>query len=214
MEIKNVKVAFLNEAIYRSGYPMQVGEPEDLDMPDLLSICDGDIKRAKKLAKVPTGSGHDNFLKGIIVQFDLKYTQYITKQLQRYNWFEYISSQSIMHRITKIDDIKLHCNKYVLEDIACTVDVLIDVYNKEEFPYILKQEYAADINIYNKEECYYYIISNIPMGYELWTGVTTSYLQLKTIYQQRKKHKLKYDWQYFCNWVKTLPMAKELILNE
>ena len=31
MKIKNVKVAFLEESIIRSGYPMQTGEPEDLE---------------------------------------------------------------------------------------------------------------------------------------------------------------------------------------
>ena len=34
MKIKNVKVYGLEESIIRSGYPMQVGEPETLDLYD------------------------------------------------------------------------------------------------------------------------------------------------------------------------------------
>ena len=90
MKIKNVKVAFLNEAICRSGYPYQTGEPEDLDDE---FIINNDLKRAIKLAKVPSGTGHDNFLKGIIVQFDLQYPEYFSPQLQRYNWIDIISSK-------------------------------------------------------------------------------------------------------------------------
>ena len=53
MQIKNVKVAFLEESIIRSGYPMQVGEPETLDLydgDDKQVYFLGDGKRAKKLA--------------------------------------------------------------------------------------------------------------------------------------------------------------------
>jgi hypothetical protein len=49
------------------------------------------------------------------------------------------------------------------------------------------------------------------MGYEMWMGISTNYLQLKTIYKQRRKHKLE-EWKYFCDWIETLPQAKELII--
>ena len=56
-------------------------------------------------------------------------------------------------------------------------------------------------------------ISNCPLGLELWMGITTNYLQLKTIYQQRKNHKLKEDWGVFCDMIEKLPMS-ELITGE
>jgi hypothetical protein len=43
---------------------------------------------------------------------------------------------------------------------------------------------------------------------------TTNYLQLRTIYHQRKNHKLKEDWGAFCDWIKSLPYSKELITIE
>ena len=41
----------------------------------------------------------------------------------------------------------------------------------------------------------------------------TNYQQLKTIYKQRRNHRLT-EWQEFCDWIETLPMFKELVLDE
>lgn len=47
-------------------------------------------------------------------------------------------------------------------------------------------------------------------GFEMWMTISTNYLQLKTIYSQRKNHKLKEDWGAFCKWCEELPMFLEL----
>ena len=91
MEIKNVKVYGLEESIIRSRYPMQIGEPETFTQ--YTNFTPGDNIRANKLAKTPCGSGHNKFLKGIIVQFDLKYPEYFSPQLQRYHWIDIVSSK-------------------------------------------------------------------------------------------------------------------------
>lgn len=203
MEIKNVKVYGLNESLIRSGYPMKTNEP--LEIGNNFELPKESIIRGEKLAKAPVGSGHNNFLKGIIVQFDLKYTQYFTIQLQRYNWIDIISSQSKMHKLTSIKSIGEHCNQYVLKSITTILDELIQIYNYEDF----NSDLAKELGITSKEKCYDYIISNLPMGYEMWMGISTNYLQLKTIYKQRKNHKLS-EWKGFTKWIETLPM-NELI---
>ena len=216
MKIKNVKVYGLESSIIRSGYPMQVGEPEDLAEHYIQRQMFPSAKnkdRAFKLANTPIGSGHNNFLKGIIVQFDLKYPQYFTPQLQRYHWIDIISSQSKMHKLTSVDNIIHSSNDFVLCSIANEVNSLIRIYNKETFPFTYVDNSGEKSIIESKEECFQYIISNLPMGYEMWMGISTNYLQLSTIYQQRKTHKLKHDWGYFCNWIKTLPLS-ELITKE
>ena len=216
MKIKNVKVYGLESSIIRSGYPMQVGEPEDLAEHYIQRQMFPSAKnkdRAFKLANTPIGSGHNNFLKGIIVQFDLKYPQYFTPQLQRYHWIDIISSQSKMHKLTSVDNIIHSSNDFVLCSIANEVNSLIRIYNKETFPFTYVDNSGEKSIIESKEECFQYIISNLPMGYEMWMGISTNYLQLSTIYQQRKTHKLKHDWRYFCNWIKTLPLS-ELITKE
>jgi hypothetical protein len=193
---------------------MQVGEPENLDLYDgngKQVYFLGDVKRAKKLAKTPIGSGHNNFLKGIIVQFDLLYTQYWTKHLQRYNWFTYFSGQSQMHKMT-VRPLKEACNKYVMPYIIRSVQGLIDAYNENMFP-LNYSHLDETFFIETKQQCFQMIMSNCPMGYQLWQPISTNYMSLKTIYFQRRHHKLE-EWKEFCDWIETLPMAKELITIE
>lgn len=216
MKIKNVKIYGLEESIIRSGYPMQIEEPKTLEYTNDKIIYIGkaeekDFNRARKLAKVPSGSGHDNFLKGIIVQFDIKYPQYWTLQFQRYTFPDIISSQSKMHRLITVKDVGEHYNKYVMRNMMTDrINWLIKVYNNGGFE---KEKMVDNVIIKNKTDLYYTILSSLPLGYELWMGITLNYLSLKTIYNQRRNHKLKYDWGYFCNWIETLPMS-ELITNK
>lgn len=67
-----------------------------------------DLDRAKKLASCKTGEGHDNFLRGILVEFNVTAPLYWWKQAQRYTWFNFISSQSTMHCLLKFN-IKDQC---------------------------------------------------------------------------------------------------------
>lgn len=221
MKIKNVKVYGLEESIIRSGYPMQTGEPTTLpdEKTKWISKIEWDLakgtenkdyNRAIKLANTPSGSGHDNFLKGIIVQFDLGYTQYWTKHLQRYVWFTYFSGQSLMHKLTSVKDISSHVNKWVMLSTINRINLLIEVYNDNNtiYPVFLDSIVRVD----SKQDLFHAIISNCPMGYELWQPITTNYMSLKTMYFQRKSHKL-YDWKEFCAWIETLPMS-ELITGK
>lgn len=197
LKIFNSKVYGLEESIIASGYPMTTEEVKDVeyDYSERAILEEKDIKRVKKLGRVPSGSGHDNFLKGIIVQFDVKYPQYWTLQFQRYHFADIVSSQSKMHRITKMD-IKKACNQYVMPETIKLLEDLIEEYNN---------------NI--SYENFMKVISNTPMGFEMTMRITSNYLQLKTIYLQRKNHKLKEDWGNFCTWVETLPYFKKICLG-
>lgn len=222
MSIHNVKVYGLEKSIKRSGYPMM------LEM-DTSEINAKDLDRASRLGRVESGSGHDNYLKGIIVQFDINYSGYWTPQAQRYHWFDIISSSSKMHRITSMN-IGESVNKYVDLEIVNILTKWIERYNM--FP--KKCDFSSDVLIiegnvytleneipvllinndrYTKYEVYMKIISNCPMGLMQFEAVTTNYLQLKTIYHQRRNHKLKEDWGYFCDWIEQLPKFKELVLT-
>ena len=198
MEIINLKVYGLEESIIRSGYPMQVGKPEILLYSDDKTIYTGepeskDFDRANKLAKTPSGSGHNNFLKGIIVQFDLRYPEYFSPQLQRYHWIDIVSSQSKMHKITSRELTVEDFTPEVHEDNIENINKCIRAYNELMF----KEEQSIWFSR---------IIANLPSGYMKWMGISTNYLQLKTIYNQRKNHKLR-EWGEFCSWIETLPLA-------
>lgn len=187
--ITDVKIYGLEESIRASKYPMAV---------DTLSCTSKITNVTKKLGSVPTGTGHDNFLKGIIVQFDLTMTPKMSVELERYHFIDFVSSQSTMHRITKFDLDKIYI-KYVDPRVIDIMKQKVEEYNQLEDE---KQ----------KKEKYLELLYTNPCGMYLTARMTTNYQQLKTIYQQRRTHRLP-EWQEFCDWVETLPHFKELCLN-
>jgi hypothetical protein len=204
MKISNVKVYGLNESMYASGYPMKIDILEEMKVIPS-EFYEKDIKRAKTLGNAKPGSGHDNYLKGIIVQFDLQAPEYFWRQFDRYHFHDYISSQSKMHCITKMDVDKM-CNKYVDQRVINVVNEYIDMYNNYE---------TLKVNpvVYTKNHLFQKILSNCPMGFELTARITSNYLQEKSIHFQRRNHKLE-EWQYYCDWHETLPMFTELCLRK
>lgn len=220
LEFSNVKVYDLRESIISCRNAMRLEAPDYNSEEEFNKGLD----RAKKLVNASKNDNnvkcHDNFLTGIRVSFDMKYTQYISKQFQRYHWFDYVSSSSLMHRITKMDFSKC-CNKYVSQASIDEVTKWVNVYNNilnnhiEEYVFDTGKEkfhtYAYKDTIYT---AFMLVISNCPMGTELFVRVSTNYKQLQTIYYQRKNHKLHEDYNAFIDMVKSLPYAKELILCE
>ena len=195
IKVDNARVYGLEESIVASGYPMQVNT-EDMENVDL---TEKDYKRIKHLGNAVPGSGHDCFLKGIIVQFDLQVPEYIWRQLDRYHFIDYISSQSKMHRITKIN-LDSVCNRYVYDEVKEILKSIID-------------KYEAETDTDKKKELFNKIISNTPSGLMLTARMTTNYLQLKSIINQRSNHKMQ-EWKHLCDWFKTLPMLEELVCKK
>ena len=187
IKVDNVRIYGIEESIIASGYPMQT---ETFNMNEI-NLKDKDLKRAMHLGNAVAGSGHDCFAKGITVQFDLQVPEYIWRQLDRYHFIDYVSSQSKMHRILKIDLDKA-CNKYVLDSTKEILKNLIDTYNRET-------------NDLGKKELFNHIIANTPSGIMLTARMTTNYLQLKSIVNQRSNHKMQ-EWRLLCDYFKTLPM--------
>ena len=187
IKVDNVRIYGIEESIIASGYPMQT---ETFNMNEI-NLKDKDLKRAMHLGNAVAGSGHDCFAKGITVQFDLQVPEYIWRQLDRYHFIDYVSSQSKMHRILKMD-IDKACNKYVLDSTKETLKNLIDTYNRET-------------NDLGKKELFNHIIANTPSGLMLTARMTTNYLQLKSIVNQRSNHKMQ-EWRLLCDYFKTLPM--------
>lgn len=84
--IEKIYVYGLDDSIVASGYPMKT----EIDYDHVMD--EKDVKRAIKLGSSKAGSGHDNFLNGIVVQFDLEITKQMWSEAQRYHWFEFVSS--------------------------------------------------------------------------------------------------------------------------
>lgn len=184
MEIKdlitNWKVYGLEDSIRASKYPMATN----------IEDCTVEItKTTKKLAQCEKGEGHDNFLNGIVVQFDLTFTVKAWTEAERYHFLDFVSSQSTMHRITKFDLDKSYID-YVDPRIIEIMKELVDNYNDNP-----------------NHEAYLKVLYSNPNGFRLTARMTTNYRQLKTIYSQRKTHRLP-EWRVFCKWIETLPYAE------
>ena len=197
--ISNVEVYGLKQSIKRAKYPMSV---------DVSTLNDDLTPGIKSLGNAKRGSGHDNFLKGIVVQFDLTFTIKAWTEGERYHWFDIVSSQSTMHRITKFDLDKAYID-YVDYRIIAIMKEKVERYNR-----LVAMKPDVDLSEYNQEirDEYLGILYSNPCGCKLTAGMTTNYQQLKTIYHQRRTHRLP-EWQIFCDWIETLPMFKELCLG-
>lgn len=185
MKIENVKVYDIEESFKASKYPMSID----------INQLNGDITpMIKKLAATPKGEGHDQFLTGIRVAFDLTFTNKAWVEAERYRFLEFVSSQSTMHRISKFN-LNEQYNEYVDKRIISIMEELKERYNET-----------------NDKEDYLRLLYSNPSGFELTARLTTNYRCLKTIYSQRKNHRLP-EWRSFCEWIKTLPYS-ELITGE
>lgn len=206
MIVNNVKVYGLKESIKRAKYPKSV---------NIELLNDELTPGIKNLGNAPRGSGHDNFLKGIIVQFDVTFTNKVWPEAERYHWFDFVSSQSTMHKITEFDLDKSYIG-YVDPRMIAIMKEKVEAYKQ------LQSYYKEEKNNMSEPEAqrvkaeldgkYLEVLYNNPAGFKLTAGMTTNYQQLKTIYYQRKTHRLP-EWREFCAWIETLPMFKELCLG-
>ena len=204
--ISNVKIYGLYESMVASGYPMLINPytPNDfceqidgIDNVDLIGETtteNNNTKRAVNLASTNIGEGHDNFLNGVIVQFDLKFTVKAWTEAERYHFLDFVSSMSSMHRLTKMDYDKVFCS-YVTENTKNEMKRLLAEYNNNPC-----------------EDTRLTLLYNCPVGLQLTARMTTNYRQLKTIYRQRKNHALP-EWKAFCKWIETLPWSELIIAN-
>ena len=63
-----------------------------------------------------------------------------------------------------------------------------------------------------KDKKYWYdIIQLLPSSYNQMRTVTLNYENLINMYYARRSHKLD-EWHTFCDWIRSLPYASELIL--
>lgn len=187
--VNNAAVYDLHDTVVASGYPMR-------SHPCVMGsgINCRTEQRIFALGNSPIGSGHDNFLCGIRVAFDLTFTNKAWVEAERYHFFDIVSSQSTMHRIENLVD-------------AGVFDERVD----PRIIDILKELRDKAIETKDPEDRLK-LLYNIPSGLKLTARITTNYRQLKTIYNQRKNHRLP-EWRRFCEWIETLPYADIFLMK-
>ena len=194
--ISNIKVYDLEESMRAAGYPMRTDLDETLDFTK-------DWDRAQRLTKASRfNAAHAQFLTGIVVNFDLTFSNKAWIETERYRFLNFVSSQSTMHCITKFG-LRKQCNEYVDERIITIVQEYIDLYNS-----LTAQD---EETIKSKKNLYLKILYNLPSGFQLTARMTTNYRCLLNIYNQRHDHRLP-EWREFCNQLlEELPFFKELV---
>lgn len=178
--ISNVEVYGISDSIRASKYPLTVDTKQ----------CDGQLTdTARKLANCDLGTGHDQFLTGIVAQFDLTFSVKAWTEAQRYHFLDFVSSQSTMHCLSKFD-----LEKQYIEYVD---PMIVEIMRRKLAAYIAEPT----------PENYLGLLYSNPCGFRLTARMTTNYRQLKTIYRQRRNHRLP-EWRIFCEWIETLPYAE------
>lgn len=199
--VNNIKVYDMAESIYASGYPMKTEILAEEKYArkiaeiktDLINknYDNADIKRAIKLS-MAKGAGHNQFLTGILVSFDLTVSNKAWIEVERYKFLYFVSSQSTMHKIASFN-LEEACDKEVDKEIIAIVNKKIE-------------QYKANPTTEN----YIKILKNLPSGLKLTARITTNYRCLKNVIQQREDHILP-DWTKAVEVFKKLPLMEELL---
>lgn len=197
--ISNVNVYGFEEAVKGAKYSYAI---------DTNAVTSEVTKTTLSLANSKAGSGHDQFMTGIIVQFDLTFSNKAWVEAERYKFLNFISSQSTMHRITKFDLDQAYL-PYVDNRIVEIMKEKVKAYNELQAQMTSFKNEGKDVSemMNTLNEMYLEILYSNPAGFRLTAKMTTNYRALKTIYNQRKDHRLP-EWRAFCEWVKTLPHSE------
>ena len=196
--IQDLNVYDLEKTLIASGYAMVEEYSEEMLQNELKTLSEDltnnkHYKRALKLTKAALNSGHPNFLSGILVSMDVTFTNKVWVEWQRYHFQQIITSQSTMHRISKFD-----------------LDEAFIEYVDQEVIERLK-ELQKEYNDNKTMDNYLKLLYSTPSGLKLTARVTTNYLQLMTMYQQRHLHRLP-EWRQFCDeLIAKLPLFDDLL---
>ena len=166
---------------------------------DATLIGEKDLDLAKRLIKA--GNEHCKFLRQIQVWADFEMPLYWWSEFDTYK-FNTKNSCSTMHKLFNTKkEIELDDFVYSKEDIN-TLNFIIRELNS------LRKRYleTKDFN---------YVIRGkrlLPTSFKQKRTVNTNYAELINIYNQRKNHRLKEEWQdVFCKWCEELPYFKEFL---
>ena len=207
MKITNTEVYGFEASLRGMRNPMNSWHLQDsvpyYCMPDILwdatLIGERDLDLAKRLIKA--GNEHCKFLRQIQVWADFDMPLYWWSEFDTYK-FNTKNSCSTMHRLFNAEkEIELDDFVYSKEDIN-TLNFIIKELNS------LRKRYleTKDFN---------YVIRGkrlLPTSFKQKRTVNTNYAELINIYNQRKNHRLKEEWQdVFCKWCEELPYFKEFL---
>ena len=204
LKCERTSVMNIENAIRGARNPMNSWDRADsyYDEEGNYQLGPNDMNLARRLRLA--GSDHRKFIRQIFVSVDITAPLYWWKEYDTYKVATVANSTSTMHKIHSkefsIEDFSHdHLTKEGLGSLKRTVEDL----ERIRLRFLEKK---------NKED-WYTIIQLLPSSYQQMRTCTMNYESLINMYFSRKNHKLE-EWHTFCDWIQTLPYAKELILAE
>lgn len=171
-------------------------------------IGKNDLELAQKLIKA--GSEHRKFLRQIFVSVDITAPLYWWKEFDTYKVGTVANSTSTMHKLASTS-ITRDC--FEMDDYAVRP---VDERSNTEWLWgmlIEKLEFLRTMYNETKDKGYWKsLIILLPESWLQTRTVTMNYENLMNMHHHRKNHKLT-EWHKFCEWVESLPYAKELIIG-
>lgn len=202
LTVKNAEVMNFHNAIRGARNPMNSWHRSDsfYDENGSFVFGENDLSLAVRLRKA--GSDHRKFLRQVFVSVDITAPMYWWKEYDTYKVGTVANSTSTMHKIASAPFELSHfsCDKMD----ASTLEVMEIVIEK------LEQLRLAYIETKDKQ-IWYDIIQLLPSSYNQMRTCTFNYENLIGIYYARKNHKLD-EWHVFCDFIRSLPYSRELII--
>ncbi len=203
IELTNTSVMNFENAIRGARNPMNSWEKSDsyVNKDGTFVFGENDLALAMKLCKA--GSDHRKFIRQIFVSVDITAPLYWWKEYDTYKISTVSNSTSTMH--------KIHSKPFCLKDFSTdkmTAEALKQMQGLIEFLEELRLKFVET----KEKELWYSIIQLLPSSYNQLRTCTFNYETVVNIYNSRKNHKLE-EWHVFCNWIKELPYAKQLVLE-
>jgi len=160
-----------------------------------------DLDLARRLAKA--GPDHRKFIRQIFVSVDITAPLYWWKEYDTYKVATVANSTSTMH--------KIHSKAF--EETDFSTDHMTEETKRHFLDFVAYMEEVRKKFVETKDKTYWYdLIQMLPTSYNQLRTCTLNYETLSNIYYARKSHKLE-EWHSFCDWIKTLPYAEDIIIN-
>lgn len=191
-----------------------------------------DLNLAQRL--IAAGPEHCKFLRQIFVSVDITAPLYWWKEFDTYKIGTTANSTSTMHKLTS-KPITVDC--FELDDYEPDLIYLTGTDetgdNKHQYSVTIKDMVESEYGNSYYEPCIITFLEDLrqkyletkdkkywkelvrwlPNGWLQTRTITMSYANLRNMYFQRQNHKLT-EWHKFCQWVRSLPYAEELIIME
>lgn len=211
MKFENTEVWGFEHAIRGCRNPLESWDKSDSKYIDIESeegielqskgiyykIGKNDLVLTQKLIKA--GSEHRKFLRQIFVAVDITAPLYWWKEADTYKVGTVANSTSTMHKLASTP-ITMDC----FENGEMIYSFTIAELEMNRLKYLE----TKDKNEWKR------LIVNLPESWLQKRTITMNYENILNMYRQRKNHKLTEWSKSFCDWVKTLPYAEELICLE